>query len=404
MPRLARLFRAAIALGGLSALAATPAVSGPLSAEIAASGLAATEARLAALTSPADDDRLALGGVRFLRGIEGALQARWRIGLTEGMRMLPILRLPIDENPAPAPFDPASLAAIFRDLSDAMQGVDAPLRGIDDGSDVGLEIALADLWFDVNASGTREPGESVSEIAGAMILGGGAAPLPADLTIRLDAADAAWLSAYAHLLAGLSDMILAYDPTAPVARVLAARVAMADLGPLQPDPIMGSAFSDLDGVDLLAMIIATLDQTPDAARAQAAHDHFLTMIADNRTFWARVARETDNDREWLPNDAQTAAIGLTVPPGTGAAWLSVLSDAEALLQGRLLAPYWRVGGAGLNVGRMFTDPRPIDLAAWIQGEGALPYLERGPVIGPENWRAFSDLMQGQAMLMTVFLN
>ena len=46
----------------------------------------------------------------------------------------------------------------------------------------------------------------------------------------------------------------------------------------------------------------------------------------------------------LPNDKQQSALGLTLPPGTGAVWLSVLEDAEALLKGTKLAPYWRQRG------------------------------------------------------------
>ena len=51
-----------------------------------------------------------IGGVLFLGAVEHALQTRWRAGLSSGFMMLsdvPVLRLPIPENPAPQPFDPA---------------------------------------------------------------------------------------------------------------------------------------------------------------------------------------------------------------------------------------------------------------------------------------------------------
>jgi hypothetical protein len=96
---------------------------------------------------------------------------------------------------------------------------------------------------------------------------------------------------------------------------------------------------------------------------------------------------------------------LTLPPGTGATWLSVLADGEALLKGEKLIPYWRLGdGAGVNLARMFTDPAPIDVKDWIQGTGALPYLEKGDTITPESWRQFEAMMGGDAMLMSLWLN
>ncbi|MGB8812393.1 MAG: hypothetical protein WCC57_04345 [Paracoccaceae bacterium] len=390
-------------------LFATPEIlsAQTLSAEIGNTGLGATQARLAALAAPTDADRFALGGVRFLAVVEHSLQQRWKIGLTDSMTMLPFLRLPIAENPNPAAFDPAVIGQVFRDASAGMDAARAPLAEIPETSDFTVEISLADLWFDINANTTRDPGEDMLAVAGPMIMGwqwaerDPATPAP---VIRFDAADAAWLSAYTHLLAGISDTILAYDPTQPITNTLTSRAALADLAEVRPDPFFGTA-SNFDAVDMIATILATLNQTPDAARALSAHAHFLAMIADNRTFWARVASESDNDHEWLPNDAQQSALGITVPQGTAAVWLAVLSDAEKLLNGQVLAPYWRLGdGAGVNVGRLFTDPKPIDVAGWIQGADALPYLEKGPLVSAANWWAFEQLMSGEAMLFTLFLN
>jgi hypothetical protein len=94
-----------------------------------------------------------------------------------------------------------------------------------------------------------------------------------------------------------------------------------------------------------------------------------------------------------------------VPPGTGTVWLGVLADLEAVLKGEKLMPYWRVGApAGLNIGRIFTEPRPVDVAGWLQGWAALPYLERGTLVGPDSAEAFDQLTSGQAMLFAIYLN
>ncbi len=387
-------------------LLAPPALA-DVSSEIGQSGLTATEARLAALTSPADADRFALAGVRFLKTVEATLQTRWQSGYEDQLGILPFLRLPVPANPAPAPFDPGMIANLFRDVSAGMDAARAPLAEIADTSDFALEIRFSDLWFDINANTTRDPGEDLLQVAGPMILGwrwmdrDPATPAP---VVRFDVADAAWLAAYTHLLGGIADVVLTYDPTAAITTTMDARARMQALRAVQTSEFDINA-SIGDAVDALAVVIAALDQTPDAARAASAHQHFLAMIADNRRFWAQVVRETDNDREWLPYDAQSSALGITVPQGTRLVWLAVLADAEALLTGDLLAPYWRLDdSAGVNVARLFTDPAPIDLAGWIQGAAALPYLEKGPVITAQNWRSFQNLVGGEAMLFSVFLN
>jgi hypothetical protein len=377
-----------------------------ISTEIAATGLGPTEARLAALPSPTEAERFALGGVRFLLALEDTLQLRWSAGIPPSMTGLPALSLPLAENPNAPPFDPASIAALFRDVAARMPGVVEPLATLPEGSDFTLTIDLGDLWFDIDGDGQRSPGEGLVEVAGPMLFGwqwqerDPSTPTP---VIAFDLADAAWLSAYAHLLSGVSNAVLAYDPTQAITTVLGARAALAELA--GPNPAPGSLEGMSDWIDTASIVIRALDQVPDAARAAAARTSLLAMVADNRLFWQRLALETDNDREWIPNDTQTSALGLTLPPGTGAVWLSVLSDAEALLKGERLVPYvWLGEGAGIDLGLMFTDPRPIDIAGWIQGADALPYARRGPLVSGESWFRFSELVQGDTLLFALLLN
>lgn len=398
--------RRAFHLLALAALAAFPARGETLSAEIGRAGLAATEARLSALSAPSDSDRFALGGLRFLRAIEGTLQARWEMGLPDQMRMIPFLRLPVPENPSAPPFAPGAVAQIFRNAAAGMEAARAPLLQIPDTAEVSVEISLADLWFDIDTNGRRDPGEDLLDVAGPMILGwrwmnrDPATPAP---VIRFDTADAAWLAAYTHLLQGLTGVILAYDPTVALERMMSARATM---GSFSSEPAQNGFDRDIgEFVDAAFVVIEALDQPPDAAAMASARENLLAMVAQNRRFWALVARETDNDREWLPNDAQQSALGIAVPPGTGAQWMAVLADLEAILTGELLVPYWRVAGAGgVDVGAMFTRPAAIDLAGWIQGADAVPYLRAGPVADGASWRAFEEMMAGEAMLMSLFLN
>jgi len=375
-----------------------------LSAEIGTNGLAATELRLAALPAPADEDRFALGAVRFLAALERGAQVQYAAGMP-ATAMVPMLPLPLAESPPTTPPDPAAFARLLRDLSDSMAKAREPLQQIAEGSDFGLTIDFADLWFDLNADGKRGEVESVVDIAGPVVMGwewaerDPATPAP---VVRFDVADAAWLAAYTHLVGGLADTVLAYDPTEAIRTVMDSRAAFADLSPL-PDEVM--AFFPANDVDAISVLLRMLDQTPDTARAAQAHGNFLAMIAQNRVFWARVAAETDDNAEWVPNDRQASATGLVLPQGTGAAWLAVLGDVETILKGEVLLPFWRVGpDAGLNLARLFTDPRPIDVAGWIQGADALPYLEKGRVATGEQVMAFDDMVSGNSGLFAIFLN
>ena len=392
---------------------AAPAAAETLSTEIAAKGLAATETRLAALAAPSPDETFALAAVSFLSGIEHALQTQWRYGMDQAMGSagdelgLPFLRLPVPPNPSAEAFSGATVTTLFTGVRSDMEAAIALLSGLPAGTEVSLELAFSDLWFDVNANAARDPGEDAYTLIGPQLLGWSyTEPAPGQTlpTIHFDTADGAWLSAYAHLLAGTAETILAYDPAVAIDRALAARIALKVAPPGSGGEWnFDASFGQF--MDAFAMLEGAVNQPPKSESAHAAKAHFLAMIEDNRRFWAAVATETDNDREWIPNDAQTSALGLVLPPGTGNVWLGVLADAEALLTGRLLLPYWRgPEGQGINLGRMFDDPAPMSITGWVQGWAAVPYLEQGPVISSANLNQFEALMGGDAGLMMVFLN
>ena len=372
----------------------------PLSAEIGTSGIAATEARLAALPAPAPDELFALAGLRFLGAIEGALQLRWRKGMSADYSELPIFRLPIPENPAPEPFAPADVTALLTGVSADMTATQDALTRLGP-ADFALEINLNDLWFDLNTNGTRDEGEAISGVSG-LALGRGTGA--GNVIVRFDAADAAWLAAYSHFLKAFTSLALAFNPEPAIAKVLDAGVQMQALqGETPPENALDMIFGRQ--VDRIAMVYFALQQQPDATLTRAAHQSLLDMIAANRRFWALVDLETDNAAEWVPNDRQTSALGLTMPPGTGARWQAVLADAEALLTGAKLMPHWRFGAeAGINLKRRFESPAPVDIPAWAHGAGLLPWAEKGQRITPENWQEFQRLVQGDAMLFAVFLN
>ncbi|MFN3938191.1 MAG: hypothetical protein ACK4KW_11510 [Gemmobacter sp.] len=400
-----RLAALVILLATLSA--GSGAAQGALSGEIAERGLRPVAERLAALSDLSADERFALAGLRFLGAVEGALQTRWRHGLGDAGTQLPVLRLPIPQNPAPEPFTGAVMTALLSDLRADLAEAGAALTGMP-ADDFGLAIRLGDLWFDIDGNGRRGPGEGLVEVAGLTVLGRDVARMRqspvADAVIRFDAADAFWLAAYAEFLQGLSTLALAFDPGPAIDLVLDSKVAFMDLRGTAPMP---SALDMMLGrqADALAMLWLTLHRQPDPALTRQARQHLLAMIALNRRFWDAVAAESDDEAEWIPNDRQTAALGFRLPPGTGPRWLAVLDEAEGLLTGRLLMPHWRYGAeAGVNLARLFDDPAPVDPMGWFQGHGLLRWAEKGTRASPESWREFERMLYGDAVLFALLLN
>jgi hypothetical protein len=128
------------------------------------------------------------------------------------------------------------------------------------------------------------------------------------------------------------------------------------------------------------------------------------VVALSRQSWQEIEAETDDDREWIPNARQTSPFQtLQVDTARIAAWYQVLDEAEAVLDGKKLIPHWRFG-QGINLRRVFEDPRPFDLVLWITGPAALPYLEDGPVITPEEWARIMEAFEGRFGLFALWVN
>ena len=397
-------FTTVIALTSIT-LATTANAETDYSAMIAQTGLAATEASLSALPDQTPSDMFALGGVRFLGAVEGALQTLYATQINREMAEmsdLPFLRLPLPPNPNAVPFQPEVIANTFAAALDDLEGSLAALDTVTDADNVGVTINTADLWFDINANGTREAGEGMLEVAASQLN----RRLDETLTppvVRFDTSDAAWLSAYAHLLSGVSETILALDPTSAIQRVTDSAAAMEAFNDGGRQMIF---MPDEDNwVDVVAMFIHAIEGQPDVERSRNAHAHFLGMIADNQTFWSRVATETDNKLEWIPNPSQTSVLPLEFPADIGSQWRMVLAEAEAVLKGDLLIPHWRLGnGAGINLAKAMQNPPEIDIIAIIQGEGVLPYLEEGTRMSGRSLTQFQRMLGGDAGLYMIIFN
>lgn len=376
-----------------------------LGALIADGGLSHAQQVLSARPMRSPSEEFALGGVQFLRTIEVALQELHTVEVDPWLPLvldLPFLRL---ARPSAEVTRPMSADLFEVTLTEAIENLSLcleTLKGISPEGDIAVWLDPSDVWFDINANGQRDLGESFVSIVASQ-LGIRGDDLAELAPIRFDRPDVAWLTAYAHLLSGASEVILALDPTEALPRVLASRAQIGTLNKGELDP--GRYYGADIWVDVFAAAIHMIDGPVDGARLQAARDHFLTTIAENRVFWTTVDQETDNEAEWIPNDRQQSALPVEFPPGAGAMWMGVLTDAEAVLRGDLLLPHWRLSPRlGINAAKFIEAAPDIDLIAVIQGEAVLPFVETGHRITTRNWRAFEALARGNGPLFMVMLN
>jgi len=374
---------------------------------IASETLSMAQSRLADLSARTDDQNFALGAVHFLRGIEKTLQTRWLHNATLDDFDMPVLRLPVAPNPNAQPFTPDLITDIFTELLTDMAASRIALAAIN--GDVALRINLSNLWFDINMNTSRDAGEGIMEIGAGSVMSGrqlrDMEQMPQNIKIQFDTADVAWLTAYTHLISGVSELVVAFDPTEAIATVMQSANEMDQLRgmPLVQRGFIGQ--NETRWMDQFAMVYGALNMQPNPDNTRAAHAHFLDMIAENKVFWAELALEDDNTMEWIPNESQQSALGIDMPLGTGVAWQAILADAEAILNGDLLINHWRVSpGAGINVKAMFMNPPAVDIVTWIQGSGLLPYMERGPVATSESIRAFNRLVSGNSIGFSFMLN
>jgi hypothetical protein len=169
-------------------------------------------------------------------------------------------------------------------------------------------------------------------------------------------------------------------------------------------------------LDVIAAVHLVNLPLKEPERMESARQHVLEMIRTSRQSWVLIQAETDDDHEWLPNPKQTGVLRIPVTRELIGGWLAVLTEMEDLLEGRKLVPFWRdsaradgkpdelVKVRGINLKRFFAEPRDFDLILLIQGTGALPYLERGPLSRPETWESLNRVFGGQFFGFAVWFN
>ncbi len=372
----------------------------------------AGSAELAALleAEPGNDElRLALGFMQFAAAIEHLGQAWYRHGLrsrSDFARMLPFLRLPVPANPEPEPIDYTRARAVLERLVEELDRADRTLAGIDDG-EVKLDLYPGRGHLDFNANGSAEEDEALWRILAAVNPRGGLdAETASQFRIGFDAADVHWLRGYCNLLSALLDFYLSHDGK----RLFDHTAHLYFSEPDTPYPFLaeletggGMAPMVLDAVAMIHLIDLPV---VEPARRERMVERLHTVIEQSRSSWQRIRDEEDDDREWVPGPDQTGVIpGAAVSETMVEAWHDFLSEAESILAGETLVPFWRgQRPVGINLRRALLESERFDLVLWVQGTGAAPYFEDGPITDAAFWRQLRDAFNGRFLGFALWFN
>jgi hypothetical protein len=143
----------------------------------------------------------------------------------------------------------------------------------------------------------------------------------------------------------------------------------------------------------------------DRDRMANSRNHLLKMIDLSRENWRRVLNESDDKYEWLPSPAQTPRfVRFRVDQEIVDGWHGFLETMEDVLEGRKLIAHWRFTDKGINVRRMFEDPRTFDPVMIAQGAAVIPYLEEGERVSGQTALTLLDVFERGFFAYFVWFN
>jgi len=364
--------------------------------------------------------RFGLGVVRTLQAIEGLGRSLHRHGARNQQLMifsvlggnfaprggLPLLHMPVPRNPDPQEISYEQARDILARFGEQLARAEATLAKIE-SPDVKLPLHFGLIRLDLDDDGSCREAEKLWRVYGTVNRRARTVTREAadGFVVSFDKADVHWLRGYCHLLMAICDVGLAYDWQELFERTghrLFSKVA----SPYSPPK---ATEYDLVGaiLDEVAMVHLVRFPVQDAERLRSALHHLEQVIGQSRLTWNAVAAETDDDREWIPGAHQRGVLpGVRVTSEMVDGWHEFLDESEQLLAGEKLIPFWRKTDEphGVNLQRVFTEPRRLDLLLWLQGTAAVPYLEKGPTTSTDVWNRLQTIFGGQFIGFAVWFN
>ncbi|MBI5765024.1 MAG: hypothetical protein HZA51_16030 [Planctomycetes bacterium] len=355
-----------------------------------------------------DDLRFQLGTVQVLRAVERLMQSLYANGVADYRDMLPFLRTPMSVNPSPRTVSYEDVRQMIRVWIDDLMKADATLAPIRSAKTL-LPLHPGLIRLDLDGDGTSDWNETMWSIFEKYSGFGITAKDADEFLICFDFSDVAWLRGYCHLLVGLSEVALAHDFHELFERtghLLFGKIKTPHTCVESPNRLWG--FGRTDITDLIAFIHLMNFPVAEPERLKSAHGHLKTVVKLSRETWDRIVKETDDDHEWIPsptNGQHSVIAGLTMSHEQLKAWRSFLDHLDDLLDGKALLPHWRYpDDSGVNLRRVFLEPRPFDLVLWIQGTAATPYIEKGRVLNSGVWQQLDRAFQGGFLSFSLWFN
>ncbi len=412
--------------------------------------------------------RFALGTAQFLYAIERMGNGLYGFGLGNaethgdwiGMAGLPFLRVPVPPNPDPQPVTYDGLRDILDRFSQDLAIADGTLALIGPEA-FDFQLDLASVSLDFNGDGNVRSDERLAALFSAVAQ---MDPPRKGLKFDFDQSDAPWLRGYTHLLRAMTEFLLAHDwqqafdetfhfmfpetdlYSSELRRSADAALAYIMQHPEPPnywdaerrysrnDPNRPTraqwdvtaqglewkdwninhgeesrrawTFLEYGGIaDVIAFIHRFDWPVVDKARMAKSRVHLLTMVELSRENWRRILLESDDKYEWLPSPDQTPRFPrMRVNKDVIAGWHAFLDTAEDVLEGRKLIAHWRFLGKGLNVRRMFEDPRTFDPVMIAQGAAVIPYLEEGELVSAQTAQTMFDIFDRGFLAYFIWFN
>lgn len=349
-----------------------------------ADGQAALVKRLA--ESPQDDQaRFGLGVVQFLQGFETAGGTLYRYGLRSERAIRGTfgnLNQVVPQNPKPDPISYDDLRTLIKTFVDDMNAAEATLATIKDPA-VKLPLHVGLIKF--HPTGQGKP------ISAKIVLGQNQPEIPPEaidsFVIGFDRGDVCWLRGYLHLLAAWGEVLLAVDGR----EMFETTAHIFFEKPVTPHTFLLRESREIESImrwdtrmisDIVAFFHVMRFPIKEPARMQETLKHLESAVAMSREMWTFYLQETDDEHEWIPNPRQTGVLQTKVSDAMVASWREVLDEADRVLKGERLLPFWRgiqSKKRGINLRRVFTEPKPLDPFLWWQGTAATPYLEDGEI-------------------------
>ena len=362
--------------------------------------------------------RFSLGVVKFLRALERLAQTHYKYGLLQHRLDLPLARFPLPRNENPQEIS-------YQDARDMLDRFVVDLAAAEKAlaevgvADVKLPLQFRRIRLDLNGDGEATADETLWRLFSA-VMGRRATETSMPTRIAFDGGDVHWLRGYCHLLMSLGEIALAYDWKELFERtghLYYPRVKSPYPFLRQEQKRDVRRFDYQELVDIIAAIHLINFPVKEAKRLTSALHHLEAVVEQSRASWKLILAETDDDDEWIPNPRQVGVLpNVRVRKEMINSWYAFLDEFEAILKGKKLIPFWRGGPngrlfkpaahpeLGVNLRRVFTEPRRFDLVLWVQGTGAAPYLEKGPITDAAVWNRLQRVFRGEFVGFAIWFN